>query len=248
MTMSTRFLLATGFASLMGLTLLAPAAYAQAAPAAPGASTFILPDDNGGMRPGGGPNGDRMGDHRGGRPGEGGIAGLICSTDGATLLETRLTGLATQLKLTTEQQPLYDAYRTAALSAQTAFADTCAMVQPAAGAQAAPDALTALKHRQARQVAELDAINVVLPSFEALYNSLDDTQKAALTQLAGPHPGPRGDDRGGDRAGRHDDRDDDDRDDDDRGDERGRGDKGRHDDRQGLIQPSTDITPAVNAG
>lgn len=238
MNMSTRFLLATGLASLMGVTLL-PAAYAQDM-GAPKDNPPMLQLNDLGQRS---DDDNNRGDHRGGPRGErGGIAGLICSTDGATQLETRLADLATQLKLTTEQQPLFDAYKTAALSAQTTFADSCARLQPAADAKPTtpPDALTVLKDRQARQTAELDALNAVLPSFEALYNSLDDTQKAALTPLAGHFGpgdhGPRGDDRG-ERAGRHDDR---------GGDDRGR--KGRPDGRQGMIEPGIDTNMAVTAG
>ena len=238
---STRFLLATALASVVGLTML-PTAYAQNM-GAPKDNPPMLQLDNLGNNQG--DDSDDRGERRGGPRGErGGIAGLICSTDGATQLETRLADLATQLKLTTEQQPLFDAYKTAALSAQTTFADTCAKVQPADAKPATPpDALSVLKDRQARQTAGLDALNAVLPSFEALYNSLDDTQKAALLPLVSPHfgpgdHGPRGDDRG-DRAGRHDDRDDDDN----------RGRKGRHDGRQGMmVQPSADTTSAVTAG
>lgn len=217
MNTSTRFLITTGFASLMGLTLLTPSTFAQDMGAPKDTPPVLQLADLGGQH---NDHDDQRGGRRGGR---GGVAGLICSADGATQLETRLTELATQLKLTTEQQPLFDTYQTAALSAQTGFADACP--QPAAEQpMTPPDALTMLQHRQARATAELEAINAVLPSFEALYASLTDTQKADLMALAGPNHGPRGDDRGGDRAGRHHDRGDD-----DRGGERGRGgDRGRH--------------------
>jgi len=226
MNTSTRFLLTTGLASLMGVTFLAPGVYAQDVGAPKDAPPMLQLDTTGDQAPGLGPKGDRKGDHRGGR---GGIAGLICSTDGATQLEGTLTDLGTTLKLTATQQPLFDAYKTAALTAQTSFADACPQPQ-AMATQQAPDALTMLEHRVVRQTAELDALNAVLPSFEALYTSLDDTQKAALMPMVGPHHGgPMGDDRGGDRgdrsegAGRHDNRGGD-----DRGGDRGRGDKGRH--------------------
>lgn len=225
MNTSTRFLITTGFASLMGLTLLTPSAFSQDMGAPKDAPPVLQLSDLGGQR-------SDDDDRRGGRPdGRGGIAGLICSADGAARLEARLADLATQLKLTTEQQPLYDAYQAAALSAQTSFADACP--QPMSAAEkpgTPPDALTMLQHRQARATAELDAINAVLPSFEALYASLTDAQKVELTALAGPnhgpHHGPHGDDDGDDRdgAGRHGDRGGD-----DRGGGRGRGgDGGRH--------------------
>lgn len=221
---STRLLITTGFASLMGLTLLTPSTFAQDIAAPKDAASVLQLADLGGQH---NDDDDQRGGRRGGR---GGVAGLICSPDGAAMLETRLTDLATQLKLTTEQQPLFDTYQTAALSAQTGFADACPQPKATADKPATPpDAVTVLKDRQARATAELEAINAVLPSFEALYASLTDTQKADLIALAGPHHGPRGDDRGGDRAGRHDDRGDDDRGGDDRGGERGRGgDRGRH--------------------
>lgn len=227
---STRFLLATALASVVGLTML-PTAYAQNMGAPKDAPPMLQLDTLGNNQ---GDDGDDRGERRGGPRGErGGIAGLICSTDGATQLETRLADLATRLKLTTEQQTLFDAYKTAALSAQTTFADTCANLQPAADARPAtpPDALTMLKNRQARQTAQLDALNAVLPSFEALYNSLDDTQKAALAPLAGLFGR-------GDRAGRDDDRDDD----------HNRGRKGRHDGRHGMMILPSDATSAVTAG
>jgi len=236
MTMSPRLLLATGFVGLMSLSMLAPTAFAQDAGAPADATPMAQADNNGGQRPAGS-RGERRGEHRGEQ--RGGIAGMICSTDGAALLETRLADLGTQLKLTTEQQPLFDDYKAAALTAQTSFAEACATVQPAATGTG-PDALTMLKNRQIRQTASLEALNAVLPSFEALYTSLDDTQKTALLSLAGPHHGPRGDDRG-DRAGRPD----------DRGGERGRGkgrNDGRHDGRHGMIDPSTEATSAVTAG
>jgi hypothetical protein len=237
MTMSPRLLLATGFAGLMSLTLLAPTVFAQDVGAPADAPPMAQADDNGGQRPAGA-RGERRGEHRAEHRADkrGGIAGLICSTDGATRLETRLGDLATQLKLTNEQQPLFDDYKAAALTAQTSFAEACAMVQPAATGTG-PDALTMMKNRQIRQTASLEALNAVLPSFEALYDSLDDTQKAALLPLAGQHRGLRGDDRGDDRASRRD----------DRGDERGRG-KGRHDGRHSMIDLSTEPTSAVTAG
>ena len=224
---STRFLFGTVFAGIMGLTALVPSVYAQDLGAPKDAPPIAQPDDKGGLRPDGGPRGERPGER-------GGIAGMICSTDGATQLETRLADIATKLALTAEQQPLFDAYRTAALTAQTSFAESCAKLQPAATATPAtpPDALTVLKDRQARQTAELDALNAVLPSFEALYNSLTDAQKAVLQPLVGPHHGgdrgPRADHRGGDRAGRGEDH------------QRGRGDDRGHgrDGRSGLIAPA----------
>lgn len=241
MNKSSQLLLATALASIMGITALVPGVYAQSGPAAPDAPAVAQPGDNGGARPDHGPKGDRRGEHGGG------IAGLICSTDGATQLETRLTDIATKLALTAEQQPLFDAYRTAALTAQTTFAETCATVQPAATGTPTtpPDAITVLKDRQVRQTAELDALNAVLPSLEALYNSLTDAQKAVLAPLVGPQHGPdhgpRGEDFGGERGGRGDDHG-------PKGDHRGgeHGGRGR-DGRLGMNQPDAPVGTAPAA-
>jgi hypothetical protein len=105
---------------------------------------------------------------------------LICDANAAGQLETRFSQAATQLALTAEQQTLFDAYKTAALSAQTSFADACAKAQPQAAGTTAPDMLTMMKDRQAVRTAEVEAVNSVLPSFEAFYNGLSDTQKAQL--------------------------------------------------------------------
>jgi hypothetical protein len=131
---SSHLLVVATLAGVIGATTLVPSVFAQPAPT--DVSGPAQPGDKGGMRP--------HGKHGGGR---GGFAGLICSTDGATQLQTRLDALATRLTLTATQQPLFDAYRTAALAAQTTFADACATVQPAATATTKPDMLTAMQNR-----------------------------------------------------------------------------------------------------
>jgi hypothetical protein len=210
---SSHFLVVATLAGVIGATALVPSVFAQPAPTDVASPT--QPSDKGGMRP--------DGKHGGGR---GGFAGLICSTDGATQLQTRLDALATRLTLTATQQPLFDAYRSAALAAQTSFADACATVQPAASA-AKPDMLKAMQDRLTTQKAEVAAMDSVLPSFEAFFNSLTDAQKALLTP-AGEH-GHGGDDHGRDDRGRQ-----------GRGDERGHGD--RRGDRSAInpvgIEPS----------
>src|SRR4051812_20375837 len=118
----TRILLTTAFAGAMGITGLGSLAYAQDMGAPKDAPPVLNLDDLSTQRGDHGPRDDRRGGREDGR---GGIAGLICSTDGATQLETRLGDLATALKLTTTQRPLFDAYKTAALGAQTTFAASC---------------------------------------------------------------------------------------------------------------------------
>ena len=86
---SSHFLLAATLAGVIGATLV-PSAFAQPAPA--DVTAAAQPGDKGGMRHDAG--------HGGGR---GGFAGLICSTDGATQLQTRLDETATKLALTATQ-------------------------------------------------------------------------------------------------------------------------------------------------
>lgn len=116
----------------------------------------------------------------------GAILALACSPMGAEALDVALLRLSYRLQLTDAQKPLYDDFRTKALTTQTTFADSCKAdlpAKPAAGA--APDFLDRLKSRLSLQQAELTALNDVLPSFEALYNSLTDAQKATFLPRGG---------------------------------------------------------------
>jgi len=176
-------MLSTALAVAVGAASLTPAAYAQLAP--PQADAVAQVSFRGGMG--------------------GGFPRLICNANGAAQLQARLDQFATGLALTPEQTPLFDAYRTAALAAQTSFADACAKIQPPV-AGTMPDVLTLLRNQQAIATAQLDATNAVLPPFEAFYNSLSDQQKAALSpQGRGRQGFGRDGDRGGyggDRGGR----------------------------------------------
>jgi hypothetical protein len=122
----------------------------------------------GGMRP------DRMG------MGRGGIIALACAPNGAEALDVSLLRMSYRLDLTDAQKPLFDAFRTKALTTQTSFADQCKTLLPDKSAADKPDMLTGLKARLGVEQARLTAMNTVLPDFEALYNSLTDQQKAAL--------------------------------------------------------------------
>lgn len=190
-------------AATIGLAALTPTAFA-AGPNGPG-------NDNGGRQMHQRQGGDDM---RGG--GRGGVLNLICAPNGAEQLEKKLVSLSYDAKLTDAQKPLYEALKTAALTAQTSFADTCASVMPAApaapvadAAPAAdattatppvrPDMLTALQNRLKIDEARVAALTSVMPSFEAFFNSLSDEQKAALAPQGrmGGDNGPNGDHRGG---------------------------------------------------
>lgn len=116
--------------------------------------------------------------------GPAGLLMLACSDRGPEALELALVKMSYRLNLTTDQQPLFDAFRTKALTTETSFADTCKASRPdrAAGR---PDLLARLKSSLAMDQARLTALNDVLPDFEALYNSLSDQQKQSIR----PHHG-----------------------------------------------------------
>ncbi len=119
---------------------------------------------------------------RGGPGGErGGLLGLVCSPEGADRLEHMLLTISQRTDLTTEQQPLFDTLKTAALTAQTDFADACAAALPDRGAEAArPDLADRLKTRLDIEKAHVEAMAAVVPAFEAFYGSLTDAQKQQL--------------------------------------------------------------------
>jgi hypothetical protein len=182
-------------AGLMGLGAAAPAATAQQAPMQPNAG-MTQPGQPGMHMPRQGRNFHfrqgranlRMGDHMGrGRRG-GALLDLVCSPRGAERLEVALVRLSYRVELTAEQQPLYDDLRTAALTAQTQFADACdaARPQPSASATPAPaDPVAALRSRLDLEKAHTAALESVLPKFEAFWNSLSEEQKAQLQPQRG---------------------------------------------------------------
>jgi hypothetical protein len=130
----------------------------------------------------------------GGMRAGGGLLDLVCSERGAERLEIAFVRMSHRVELTAEQQGLFDALKTAALTAQTEFADTCAAARPTAvaeGQQPAPvDPVARMQGRIDIEKAHTAALESVLPAFEAFYNSLTDEQKAQLA------PQRRGNDKG----------------------------------------------------
>jgi hypothetical protein len=156
----------------LGLGAMAPAAFAQdqAAPQA-GPSEDQRPRLH--FR-----DGDHPGMPRGMR---GGPLQLVCAEEGAERLEHMFIAISYRLGLTAEQTPLFDALKTAALTAQTSFADTCASLRPAAGETAGMSSLVErLQTRIAVDEARIAALSGLLPSLEVFYGSLTDEQKAKL--------------------------------------------------------------------
>ena len=134
----------------------------------------------------------KRGDHevhrmfRGMGPGRGaGILGLVCSDRGAEALEIAFVRWSHRLDLTAEQQELFDALKTKALTTQTSFADECQAARPDRTADPAQDLIESLKARLAIEEARLTAMNDILPDFEAFYTSLTDEQKADLMPRMG---------------------------------------------------------------
>lgn len=126
---------------------------------------------------------------RGGPGGQrGGVLSFVCSPKGADRLEHLLLNISQRVDPTAEQQPLFDALKTAALTAQTDFADTCATARPDRTAEAArPDLADRMKARHAIEKAHVEAMTTVIPAFETFYDSLTDEQKLSLEPRRGRH-------------------------------------------------------------
>ena len=107
-----------------------------------------------------------------------GFMRLICADDGAVRAEKVLGKFSEKLTLTDTQQPLFDEFKTAVLTAQTNFSDNCTV--PVRGGDA--DIIDRMKTRQANMAAHLTSVEEFMPQLEALFDSLTDDQKAALKQ------------------------------------------------------------------
>ena len=129
---------------------------------------------------------------RGDARGHSGLLLLACSERGADRLEQRLLSLSERLDPTAEQQPLFEDFRAAALTAQTGFADRCAELRPADGTGGAADLVERLKTGIAIGEARLTAMNEVLPALEAFYGSLTAEQQALLAPRRGGRDGRHG--------------------------------------------------------
>ena len=104
-------------------------------------------------------------------------------------VEISLVRLSQRFDLTPEQQPLFDAFKTAAMAAAEQFSGVLDSVRPAApvaGQTAArPEISEMLTNRIALATAQLDALTAVQPSATAFFNSLTDEQQALLTPQRG---------------------------------------------------------------
>jgi hypothetical protein len=159
---STRATIFAALVAALGLTAMSPA-FAAGGPQ---------------QRPGMDQRDGRMLDFR--RDGSGAfrLAEVSCSPRAAERLETRLDRISGRLELTAAQQPLFEDFRTSALTAQTGFADQCATLRPDRAATA--DLIQRLEQRLKFDEARLAAMSELLPQFKTFYESLTDAQKAEL--------------------------------------------------------------------
>lgn len=111
---------------------------------------------------------------------QGGLVHFVCSANGAPRVEIALNNLSDRLTLDADQATLFDAFKTSALTAQTAYADACQTPVATAGTL---DPVELMQLHVTNDTANIAAIESVLPSLEAFYNSLSDAQKANLAPL-----------------------------------------------------------------
>lgn len=175
-TISSTAIAALVTATLGAMTILP--AQAQTVPTPPDApaATQVGPF-HGDRGPGPGPRGMK-GDMNG--P----MGDLLAIDRGAEAIEIGLVRLAYRLDLTTEQQGLLDALKTAALSAVDQFATATEGLRPTPptpGAEASlPDISQRLENRIAVDKARVTALEAIQPSFTAFFDSLTEDQLAKL--------------------------------------------------------------------
>jgi hypothetical protein len=104
----------------------------------------------------------------------------LCRPQGAGFVEWRLARVERVLRLTDTQKPKFEALRAASAKASESFAKSCPDASPA-------NPSARLEFMEKRAEGMLQAIRIVRPAFDALYDSLTDEQKARMSGQ-----GPRG--------------------------------------------------------
>jgi len=171
--------LAATLVGTMSISAFAPSAFAQ--------------DNSNQTNANKGPNAEQKQDRQGKgqfRPMRGGhgFLGSICSTEGADRLDKMLEIMAIRIDLTDAQRPAFDDLKTAALTAQTDFAESCAPLKD----QKPENAADQMKHRAAMMELQLASMNTVMPAFETFFENLSDEQKTQINKIGGQN-GERGD-------------------------------------------------------
>ena len=154
--------------------------------------------------------GDRQqhnnGPRQGGQHGMGPMGGDILGFErGAEAVEIALVRLSHAVELTAAQQPLFDTFKTDALTAATTFSDAVEGLRPTppsedtAATTERPGFADRLETRIALEKAHLAALEAIQPSATAFFDSLTEDQLAQLTPERGPHgmPGQDGPRHGG---------------------------------------------------
>ncbi|MDB5613395.1 MAG: hypothetical protein JWQ22_1048 [Devosia sp.] len=153
----------------IGLSAIAPT-FAQEAPA----PTAQAEKHNNFGRHNQGPRGDG---HKGGN--------ILGFERGADAKELALVRLSQRVELTAEQQPLFDTFKTQAISAATKFETATEGLRPTPPVEGetpvAPNLAERLDNDIAIQTARLDALKSVQPSAKAFFDSLTADQLAGLT-------------------------------------------------------------------
>jgi len=110
------------------------------------------------------------------------FAEFSCGNRAADRLERRLDRMASKLKLTKDQEKLFEDFRISALTAQTDFADQCDTIRPGqtANKNERPDLIQRLEQRLKFDEARVAAMSELLPQFKDFYASLSDQQKREL--------------------------------------------------------------------
>ena len=143
-------------------------------------------------------------EHGGPRQG-GGFGDLLNFGRGAEGVEIALVRLSHAIELTAEQQPLFDAFKTAAIGAAEDLSTALEGLRPTAPAEGetatVPDFSDRLENRIAIETAQLAALEAVQPSATAFFDSLTDEQKASLMPQRPDRDGGPGFGNGGPREG-----------------------------------------------
>lgn len=175
-TISSTAIAALVTATLGAITLLPAQAQTAPTPSDAPAATEMRPFHG---QPGPGPRGQMMDGMAGG------LGDVLAIERGAEAIEIGLVRLSHRLDLTTEQQGLLEALKTAALSAATDFASETEGLRPtppAEGAETArPDITQRLENRIAIDKARIAALEAVQPAFTAFFDSLTEDQLSQLS-------------------------------------------------------------------
>lgn len=177
----SKIALAATLVGTLAVSAIAPAAYAQEA-------------NNDGQKAENKQDRKGKGQYRPVRGGHG-FLNFVCATEGADRLEKTLEIMAIRLEVTDEQRPAFDDLKTAALTAQSDFAEACTPMK-----DAKPEgAVEKLAHRTSMMELQLESMNTVLPAFETFYEGLSDEQKAQINKF-GEKKGKKGNKRQGQRG------------------------------------------------